>query len=266
MGLFSILLIIILWNIFSVESFTVKEVANSSTWSFSLGLNLLLAATIQSFSYPFHDPVLTDRGFITNPNTTRKSFLWASLLGGLCFILFSIIGVYAKTFGIVGDAAFEVGKAFGVVILLVVNFIMITPAASTLDSTFSSFSKLIAVDLSLGKTLTIGRLAMVAITIIGTIPIFMNAEILSATTVSGTIVIGLTPVFLCWNIKVPKISFYLSVLTGLFFSFLLVFEIFPQSLLFTSGKYADLLWVNIWGIATSFILYFTPKWIQKQNI
>ena len=152
MVLFSILLIIILWKVFSMDGFSVSTVAKSSTWSFELGLNLFFAALIQSFSYPFHDPVLTDRAFIASPKVTRKSFLWASLLGGLCIVLFSIIGVYAKTQGMTGDAAFEVGKAFGVVILLVINFIMITSAASTLDSTFSSFSKLVSIDLNLATS------------------------------------------------------------------------------------------------------------------
>jgi len=96
MGLFSILLCIILWSIFSVDNFTVKDVVSSGTWSFGLGLNLFFAAIIQSFSYPFHDPVLTDRAFISSPKTTLKSFLWATLLGGVCIVLFSIIGVYAQ--------------------------------------------------------------------------------------------------------------------------------------------------------------------------
>jgi Na+/proline symporter len=263
MVLFSILLIIILWKVFSMESFSVGDVATSSTWSFELGLNLFFAAIIQSFSYPFHDPVLTDRAFIASPQVTRKSFLWASLLGALCIVLFSIIGVYAKTKGMTGDAAFEVGKAFGVVILLVINFIMITSAASTLDSTFSSFSKLVTIDLSLGKSITLGRIAMVSVALLGTIPIFLNAEILSATTVSGTMVIGLTPVFLFWNMKVPKISFYLSVIGGIFFGFILVFNVMPEELILTEGKYSDLLWVNIWGIVTCIILYCLPKWIRK---
>ncbi|MGB2685366.1 MAG: sodium:solute symporter, partial [Olleya sp.] len=202
MVLFSVLLIIILYTIFSVENFNTKDIVNSGTWSFELGLNLFFAAIIQSFSYPFHDPVLTDRAFISSPKVTRKSFLWASLLGAICIILFSLIGVYAQTQGLKGQAAVEVGKAFGVVVLLVINFIMITSAASTLDSTFSSFSKLLAVDLGLGKSLTFGRLAMVAIAVLGTIPIFFNAEILSATTISGTMVIGLTPIFVFWNYKV----------------------------------------------------------------
>ena len=76
-------------------------------------------------------------------------------------------------------------------------------------------------------------------------------------------VIGLTPVFLFWNREVPKISFYLSVITGLFFGLLLVFNSFPKAFVFTTGKYADLLWVNAWGISTCIIVYFIPKWIRK---
>ena len=263
MGLFAILLVIILGAIFSSEDFTVQEVATSGSWTFQLGLNLFFAAIIQSFSYPFHDPVLTDRAFLSSPKVTRRSFLWASLLGAICIVLFSVIGVYAQSQGMKGQAAVEVGKAFGVVILLVINFIMITSAASTLDSTFSSFSKLLAVDLKMGIDLTFGRASMAAIAILGTIPVFLHAEILSATTISGTMVIGLTPVFLFWKLPAPKISFYLSVICGLVFGFLLVFKIFPQELIFTEGRYADLLWVNIWGILSCIILYLAPTWIKK---
>ena len=194
---------------------------------------------------------------------TLKSFLWASVLGGICIVLFSIIRVYAQSESMLGQAAVEVGKAFGVFILLVINFIMITSAASTLDSTFSSFSKLLAIDLNMGRDILFGRASMVAIAILGTLPIFLNAEILSATTISGTMVIGLTPVFLFWKLHVPKISFYLSVICGLIFGFILVFDIFPKALIFTDGKYADLLWVNVWGILTCIILYWIPRWLKK---
>lgn len=268
MVLFAILLLIILWNIFSIETFHVTDIVTSGTWSFELGLNLFFAAIIQSFSYPFHDPVLTDRAFISSPKVTRKSFLWASVLGAICIILFSIIGVYAQTQGYKGQAAVEVSKAFGVIILLVINFIMITSAASTLDSTFSSFSKLLAVDLGMINDISFGRAAMAAIAILGTLPVLLDVEILSATTISGTMVIGLTPVFIFWNIQVPKISFYLSTICGLIFGFILLFEIFPKALIFTNGKYADLLWVNVWGILSCCLLYFIPKWINnnKQNL
>ena len=264
MGLFSILLMIILFTIFGKETaLTVSEVANSGVWSFEMGLNLLFAALLQSFSYPFHDPVLTDRGFLSSPKVTFRSFLWASVVGGMCIILFSVIGVYAQSLGMQGQAAVEVGKAFGVIILLVINFIMITSAASTLDSTFSSFSKLVSVDLSMGNSLKFGRWSMVVIAVIGTIPVFLDAEILSATTISGTMVIGLTPVFVFWKGKAPNISFHLSVFTGILFGFLLLFNWFPKSFIYTTGKYADLLWINLWGIGCCILIYLIPTWLKK---
>lgn len=263
MVLFGILLCVILFNIFSVDEFTVSKVVHSGTWSLELGLNLFFAAIIQSFSYPFHDPVLTDRAFISSPKVTRISFLWASLIGALCIISFSLIGVFAQHKGLSGQAAVEVGQFFGIIVLLVINFIMITSAASTLDSTFSSFSKLLVVDLGAINDITFGRMSMAAIAILGTLPIFLNAEILSATTISGTMVIGLTPVFIFWKKKVPKLSFFLSVTIGIVFGFLLVLESFPNSLIFTKGKYADLLWVNIWGIFCCILFYLIPLWIKK---
>lgn len=264
MVLFSVLLLVILFTIFGKETaFSVNDATTSGTWSFDMGLNLLLAALLQSFSYPFHDPVLTDRGFLSSPQTTLKSFLWASLVGAICIVLFSIVGVYAQSKGMAGQAAVEVGKAFGLVALLVINFIMITSAASTLDSTFSSFSKLLSIDLGLGNTLKFGRWSMAIIAILGTIPVFLNAEILSATTISGTMVIGLTPVFLFWRGNAPKISFHLSVFCGILFGFLLIFNWFPKGLIFTTGKFADLLWINFWGIISCFLLYFIPTWTKK---
>lgn len=262
MGLFSVLLFVVLASIYSTTNFTVEQTVNSGVWSFDMGLNLLFAAFLQSFSYPFHDPVLTDRAFLSSPKVTLRSFLLASVFGGACIVLFSVIGVYAQAMGMQGQAAVEVGKAFGTVILLVINFIMITSAASTLDSTFSSFSKLAAIDLKLGESISIGRLAMCVLVVLGTVPVFLDAEILSATTISGTMVIGLTPIFFFWKLPAPKISFYLSIFCGIAFGFLLVFDLIPQSWILTNGPYADLLWVNIWGIFSCLILYMIPAWIK----
>ncbi|MDP5076604.1 MAG: sodium:solute symporter [Nonlabens sp.] len=263
MVLFSVLLIIILGVIFTEPATSVGGLVTSGTWSMELGLNLFFAAVLQSFSYPFHDPVLTDRGFITSPKVMRKSFLWAAVLGGLCIVLFSIVGVYAQQAGLQGQAAVEVAKKLGVVLLLVINFIMITSAASTLDSTFSSFSKMLTIDLKLGSTVAFGRVMMVIVAVLGTIPVFLNAEILSATTISGTMVIGLTPVFVLWHLKAPRVSYYLSVICGLIFGLLLVFEWFPANLIFTTGKYASLLWINVFGILCSFTVFLIPLWAKK---
>ncbi|NJB83087.1 sodium:solute symporter family transporter [Wenyingzhuangia aestuarii] len=264
MGLFSVLLGIILWQLFSITEFTTQTVLNSGDWSFNMGLNLLFAAVLQSFSYPFHDPVLTDRGFISKPKTTLKSFIAAGIVGFICIALFSVVGIYAKHMGLQGQAAVQVGKTLGVGLLVVINFIMITSASSTLDSTFSSFSKLIVIDLKKSKSVSLGRLVMILLAILGTIPIFLNAEVLTATTISGTMVIGLTPIFMFWHIKAPKLSFFLSLTSGLLFGFLLLFNLFPTFLILTQGPYADLLWVNVWGILLCTILYWTPIWMHKK--
>ena len=125
---------------------------------------------------------------------------------------------------------------------------------------------MLAIDLHLGRSVTFGRLMMVLVAFLGTIPVFLSAEILSATTISGTMVIGLTPVFLLWNMKVPKLSYFLSVICGLIFGTLLLFEWFPESLILTSGRYASLLWINIYGIFFSFILFLIPAWLRKSKI
>ena len=68
-------------------------------------------------------------------------------MGFICILLFSVVGIYGRSVGVSGQAPVEVAKLLGGPILLVMNFIMITSAASTLDSTFTSFSKLAVVDL-----------------------------------------------------------------------------------------------------------------------
>ena len=265
MVLFTSLLGIIVYLLTSTDQIEPSEFISSGTWSMDMGLNLFFAALIQSFSYPFHDPVLTDRGFISDKKIMLKSFLWASVIGFVCITLFSFVGIYASAIGSEGQAALEVAKTFGVVMLIVINFIMVTSAASTLDSAFSSFSKLISVDLKLGNNLKTGRIAMVAIAVLGTIPVFLNPEVLSATTVSGTMVIGLAPIFIFWKVKVPKISYYLSVLGGVGIGVMLLLQVFPDAIIFTQGKYADLLWLNLWGTLFCTLLYFAPKWILKHD-
>ncbi|MBC7653960.1 MAG: sodium:solute symporter, partial [Oligoflexus sp.] len=226
MLLFGVLLSTILAYILPEMKGDLKPIYQSGTWSMATGGNLVLVALLQCFSYPFHDPVLTDRGFITSPKITLKSFIWASVIGVLCIGLFGIVGIFAQTKGMTGQATVEVAKFFGPVMLLVMNFIMVTSAASTLDSAFSSFSKLYNIDIFPNKELKIskGRLAMIILTVLGTIPILFKPEILSATTISGTMVIGLAPVFLFWNKSMPKFSFYGPVIFGLLMGLMIVFE------------------------------------------
>ncbi len=265
MVFFGIMLFLLLGLIFSDSETNVTELLHTGSWEMATGVNLFFAALLQCFSYPFHDPVLTDRGFLSSPKTTLKSFLWAALIGFISIALFSLVGVYAQTKGLDGQATLEVGKLLGLTVMLVVNFIMITSAASTLDSAFSSFSKLVVIDLGKNHSLKKGRLAMVVITLLGTIPVFLNPEILSATTISGTMVMGLAPVFLLWNQKTSSLAFHLPVGFGILVGLILAIGYFPKSLVFTTGKYADLLWANFWGLLGCFILYIFAITLKKWN-
>lgn len=264
---FAVLLFILLVFILPKGSATTTDYLHSGEWTMSGGLSLLFAVLIQIFSYPFHDPVLTDRGFLSSPKTTIISYSAATVIGFLCILLFSFIGIFASFKGLEGQATVEVSKLLGTVVMLLMNLIMITSAASTIDSTFSSSAKLLVVDLDKKHTVTIsrGRWAMVAVAVAGTVPVFFGADILSATTISGTMVIGLAPVFLFWNKKAPKLSFHLPVWTGVAVGILLATGLIPPSLIWFDGKYGDLLSVNLWGSALCFLGFFIPVFWRKKK-
>lgn len=261
MVFFGVLLFILLGFILPKSNHTPIDYFNTGTWTMAGGLSLLFTVVIQIFSYPFHDPVLTDRGFISDPKTTLKSYVWATVIGFICILLFSFIGIFAGFENLQGQATVEVSKILGVGVMLMMNLIMITSAASTMDSTFSSFSKLVAIDLGKVKIQEVkrGRIFMALIAILGTVPVFFDASILSATTISGTMVIGLAPVFIFWWMKMPKISFQLSVWCGVATGIVLATGKVPESLLWFDGKYGDLLSINLIGTILCVVLFFLPK-------
>lgn len=271
MILFVLLLVLILGFVLPTMSNKPMDATMLGTWDFSNGLDFLILALIQSFSYPFHDPVLTDRGFISDPKTTRRSYVWATIIGIICIVSFSLVGVSMRMNGAESSSIAALTKGFGIVAFVSMNLIMITSATSTLDSSFSSFSKLMVVDIVKNKSITVrkGRIAMIALAVLGTIPVFLNAEILKATTISGTMVLGLAPIFLFWKLEVPKISFFLAIGTGILCGIAQIAEWVPSSWFWTTGKYADLLYINTVGLVVAIVLYLLPyfwtKWIKSTN-
>ena len=262
MVLFGVLLFTIL-GILLPQSEGAGSLLSSGSWTLGGGVDLLLVALIQAFSYPFHDPVMTDRGFITDARTMRKAFLWAVPIGFVCIVLFSLIGVYAAQAGLAGQATVQVAQTLGAGMTLLINFIMITSASSTLDSSFASFSKLAVLDLKLTPpTVSAGRWMMVLVTVLGTLPVFFGPEILSATTVSGTMVIGLAPIFLFWRRSVPPATFVATVGTGMLFG--IVYAIgWPAGWdLFGTG-YGSLLTVNLLGTAACFAVFGIMAMFKK---
>lgn len=109
---------------------------------------------------------------------------------------------------------------------------------------------------------------MIALVLLGTIPVFLDPAILSATTVSGAMVVGLAPVFCLWATKAPQLSFHLSVLGGICFGVIYVLGYWPSVLTFTGGKYADLLGVTVYSLVACFGLFLLPYWLmpKQQNL
>src|SRR3970282_948367 len=103
--------------------------------------------------------------------------------------------------------------------------------------------------------------AMVLLGILWNLMIYAKPAILSATTVSGTMVIGLTPVFLLsgWR-RAGAASYHASVLLGLLFGVGLSLRWFHGSI--GAGKYGNLLWVNLVGISLCFAVYLAGAWLR----
>jgi hypothetical protein len=234
-------------------------------------VDLLLVALLQSLSYPFHDPVLTDRGFLTERRAMRKAFLFAGLGGAVFILLASWIGMYAYLHRIPfsDDSPRAVAQAFGLASLAVMNVIMLSSAGSTLDSTLTSFSKGAGIDaaaltprlaqLNEATRVRLGKAMMIIMAVAGNLPLLAGPSILKATTVSGTMVMGLAPIFLFHFLRdVPVLSFHLALWPGIILGTLHAFEAVPASLAIGSGKYAGLLGVNLYGLLLCTGLYLLP--------
>ena len=242
----------------------------SGEWTLAGGVDLLLVGLLQSLSYPFHDPVLTDRGFLTDRRTMLVGYLAAGALAAGFIVVFGLIGVHGHLVGldIAQDAPLAVAHAFGLAVLVVMSVIMMLAAGSTLDSTLSSFARTFVVDLggrteagtttpvlprltawlAEADTIRVGRVTMTVTVVLGILPLFAGAAILQATTVSGTMVLGLAPIFLlfAWRSAGP-LAFHLALWPGVAVGVAYAAKAVPAAWAIGDGPYALLLGANLWG-------------------
>lgn len=237
------------------------------------GVDLLLVALLQVLSYPFHDPVLTDRGFITREKTMLRAFIVAGVLGFVCIFAFSLIGVHARLEGLpAGDnMPGAVALAFGTLPYLLMTCVMIMAAGSTLDSTFSSVAKSAGQELPLlagrapgSNAVRIGVWTMIAFALLGNLPMIAGTDILKATTVSGTMVMGLAPIFLLAPlVRHSPWSFHLAFWPGVVLGVMLAAGSIPASWAIGTGKYALLLGTNLHGLAICCAGFLLPVAWQR---
>ena len=151
--------------------------------------------------------------------------------------------------------------------------IMVNAAGSTLDSAFSSTSKAVAIELPMlaGRapsvhSVRIGTIAMIVVAILGNIPMILGAGILAATTISGTMVMGLAPVFLLQRlVRYSPASFHLSFWPGIVLGTLLTLGVIPDWCAIGTGKHALLLGVNVYGLAVCTVGYLLPLLWQRSG-
>lgn len=238
----------------SAESFSWPAVLTAPGVSGAIpGWTLLIVAALQVFSYPAHDPVMMDRGFIADAKTTRKSFLHAFWLSAICIFAFGLFGIEAGRLAADGEAMQAVwARMFGPVVLFCLSASLIVSAMSTLDSALASAAKLAIVEMRLGaKTVKNGRLAMAVFAIGGVLFLLTGSkDLFAAVAVSGTASMFLAPVLFIGLIlgkPIPLWSFFVAFAAAM----LGAGAYFAQSTelvmaLFGDGhKYERLLWICV---------------------
>lgn len=198
--LVTVLFIAMLFN----PVFDLNAVIHSSPELGSPGWVLLAVAALQVWSYPLHDPVMMDRGFLADQETTKKSFLHAAWISIACILMFALLGVFAGLNKVEAEGMLDVlTRLFGAPLMGVFSVALIISALSTLDSTFSSASKLVVKDMKLlPETVISGRIVMVAFLIIGGLFLLWDSkDLYAAVAVSGTLSMFLLPiiVFCIWG-------------------------------------------------------------------
>jgi Na+/proline symporter len=223
------------------------------------GWILLAVAALQVFSYPAHDPVMMDRGFLADRKRTTWSFLHAFWISSLCIVGFGMFGIQASLVG----AEYE-AELLGTWALMFPGWIwallmlsLLISALSTLDSALSSSARVMVEELRLlPRTLRGGRIAMVGFMAAGTaLTLWGNSTLFDAVAVSGTASMFLTPVLmagLVFNRAVPVWSYLAAFAAAIAGAFAYLFRDSAALvwLLPDAHKYDQLLWICVTVLLT----------------
>jgi len=222
MGLFVVVLAILAVAALATGSFDLSAIATSSEDPAGPGWVLLVVALLQVWSYPLHDPVMMDRGFIADRRTTMASFYHAAWISILCIVAFGLLGVWAGIEKLSGeDLMGTLSRLLGAAPVLLFNVALVISCMSTLDSALSSAAKLSVVDMSVASpTVRNGRIAMVLFLLGGLAMVFLGSkDLFAAVAVSGTASMFLAPVifFSLWGGRedIPVWSFLTAFFTAM---------------------------------------------------
>ncbi len=197
MSLFLVVLVLLLGVAVGTGTVDLGALASATPAVTNPGWVLLAVAFLQVWSYPLHDPVMMDRGFIADRKATRASFIHAAWISFLCIMAFGLLGVWAGLNKLDGESFVPtLARLIGEWPMLLFNVALVVSCMSTLDSTFSSTAKLTVVDMRLARpTVWNGRVAMFAFLAAGLAMVFFGSkDLFDAVAVSGTASMFLAPV------------------------------------------------------------------------
>lgn len=233
---------------------------------------LLIVALLQVWSYPMHDPVMMDRGFLSDRETTRRSFLHAGWISTLCIITFGSLGIVAGANALDGENMNQaLTRLLGDIPMFLFSASLVISAMSTLDSTLTSSAKMMVVDMRLMPTnLRSGRIVMALFMLAGLIMVFIgNKDLFSAVAVSGTASMYLIPVifFSLWGNRkdIPVWSYLGSFGLAMIGAILYFTESSGHTaLLGDAHKYTKLLWICAVVMIGGCLLFLIGGASQKQ--
>ncbi len=273
MSIFVFVLLLLIASIFGSGNFALADLAFKEFQISEPGPILMLVALLQIWSYPMHDPVMMDRGFLADRDTTRKSFYHAAWISIICIIVFGCIGVWAGAHAVEGDSMNTVLlRLMGEWPMLLFSTTLVISAMSTLDSTLSSSSKLIAVDMKLLSTkVSNGRITMLVFMLLGLLCVFFGSkDLFSAVAVSGTASMFLAPVVF-FSIfgkqnKIPAWSFMLSFTIAIFGAGLYFLESSGHTQwLGELHKYTKLLYISLSILIVGCLSFWLGNIINSEN-
>lgn len=274
MGMFILMLVLLLLATVTNSEFALSDLGFVSFDFSEPGPILLLVALLQIWSYPMHDPVMMDRGFLADRETTRKSFLHATWISMACIILFGCLGVLAGAHAGEGDNMNAVLlRLLGEWPMLLMSVALVVSAMSTLDSSLSSASKLIVKDMKLVQpSLFNGRIVMLVFMLLGVLCVFWgNKDLFSAVAVSGTASLFLAPVvfFSIFNSRtdVPVWSYLFAFILALTGAILYFLESSGYSQwLGDIHKYTKLFYISFVVLVAGCLAFFVGIRMSSKNL
>jgi hypothetical protein len=264
MLVFLVTLVVLLFMTLSNNAFSFGDLGFKPFMIGDPGPVLLMVALLQVWSYPMHDPVMMDRGFLADRETTRRSFLHAAWISVICIIAFGSLGIFAGANAATGESMNTVlMRILGEMPMLLFSAALVISAMSTLDSTLSSSAKLVAVDMKLVEpSLFNGRASMAVFMLLGVAFVFTNnKDLFSAVAVSGTASMYLAPVifFSLWGDRddIPVWSYLTTFILAISGALLYFTESSGYSMMLGDAhKYTKLLGISLTVLIGGCLLFW----------